>query len=103
METISQLMHDDVRWHGHDEEDPQGGCRSRAQATAFMRDAKAQGITVQLIGVHQTARHVLVVLQATWPGEDEVAPHGELVTVGDGKITSIIVYATVQEAADAAA
>jgi ketosteroid isomerase-like protein len=102
-DAIGELLAPDVRWHGHDEENPLGGCRSSRQVIDFIRGALAQGKTVEVLEVRDAGDQVLVVLQADRKDEDGAPmPHGELVSVRDGKITSMIVYETVDEAARAA-
>lgn len=102
-DALSDLLAPDVRWHGHDEEDPLGGCRSRQQAIDFIRAALEQGLTVEVLEVRDVGDRVLVVLQADREDEDGVpSPHGELVSVRDGKITEMIVYETVDQAVQAA-
>lgn len=102
-DTLSELLDPDVRWHGADEEDPQGGCRNRAQVFAFIRNALAQGATLDVLEIREAGEHVLVVLQAD--REDEhgnPTPHGELVSVVDDKIVAMIVYEDVEQAIVAA-
>lgn len=102
-DALSELLAADVRWHGHDEEDPLGGCRSRHQVINFILAALEQGLTVEVLDVREAGDQVLVVLQADREDEDgEPMPHGELVSVRDGKITAMIVYRTVDEAVQAA-
>lgn len=102
--TLSQLLDANVRWHGADEEDPQGGCRNRGEVLTFIRDALAQGATLEVLEVRQVGKHVLVVLQSDRKDEDErPTPHAQLITVQDGKITAMIVYGNVQQAIAAAA
>lgn len=103
-DAISELLAPDVRWHGHDEENPEGGCRSRREVIAFIRGAVSQGATIDLLDVREAGDHILVVLQADREDEDgNPIPHGELLNVRDGKITSMVVYGTVDQAEAAAA
>lgn len=103
-DAISELLAPDVRWHGHDEEDPEGGCRNRGQVIEFIHGALAQGLTVELLDVRDAGDRVLVVLQSDREDEEgNPVPHGELVTVRDGKIAAMIVYETVDQAEQAAA
>lgn len=98
-ETLSGLLDENVRWHGADEEDPQGGCRNRGQVLNFIHDALANGATLEVLEVRQAGDYVLAILQSDREDEDgHPTPHGELVTVQDGKITAMIVYETVAEA-----
>ncbi len=87
-----------VRWHGAG--DPEGGCQNRDEARAFIRQALADGISAEALEVRTAGERVLVVVQIHQPPEwgEQPEPHGELVTVVDGKITEIIVFPTVDDA-----
>lgn len=97
--AVGELLDPDVRWHGFDEEDPMGGCRTRTQVIDFIRDAVAQGASIEVLDIRPAGELVLVVLQSDREDDDgQPAPHGELVTVRNGKITAMIVYETVEQA-----
>ncbi len=71
---------------------------------SFIRNALAQGVTVELLDIRQVGDYVLAVLQASRQDEDEpLAPHTEFVSIRDGKIIAIIVYENVEQALNAAA
>ncbi len=93
LDAVAELLAPNVRWHGVDDEDPQGGCHSREQAIDFIRNAAAQGAEVNVREIRQAGHYVLVILQTDREDDDgQPAPHAELVTVRDDKITSMIVY-----------
>lgn len=101
--AIEALLAPEVRWHGADEEDPQGGCRDRGQAIDFIRAALAQGLSIEVLDVRQMGDRVLVVMQSDREDDEgRPVPHGELVSVKDGKIAAMIVYERVEEAIAAA-
>lgn len=89
-----------VRWHGADDPDNEGGCRSRDEAVAFIERSLADGITATLLDIHDAGDRLVAVIQARTPREWEQPPdlHGEVITVRDGKVTDMVVYATVEEA-----
>lgn len=102
-ETVRALLDPAVCWHGADEEDPEGGCRNRGQVIDYIRAAIEQGVTIELQDVREAGDRVLVVLQSDREDDEErPVPHGELVTIRDGRITAMIVYGTVDEALAAA-
>lgn len=96
--AIASVFSEDVRWHGVD--DPDGGCHGRDEAVDFVRQALADGVTAQALEVREAGDRVVVTVQLRHPPEwgDEPEPHGEVVTVRDGEIAEIIVYATVADA-----
>ncbi|MDO9355962.1 MAG: nuclear transport factor 2 family protein [Solirubrobacteraceae bacterium] len=97
--AVEELLDPDVQWHGFDEEDPQGGCRSRDQAIEFIHNALTQGASVEVLEIRPVGENVLVILQADFKDDDgQPVPHAELVTVRNDKIASMIVYADIQQA-----
>ena len=101
-EAVSRLLDSDVTWHGAEDKDNEGGCHNRDEALAFIRGALKQGISIELQGVRDLGDRVLAVLQTTGAGA-KADSHGELVSVRDGKVVGLVVYATVEEAVAAAA
>lgn len=71
---------------------------------AFLQRSHADGVSAALLDVHPAGRRLVAVVQTHLPAEwgDQPEPHGELVTVRDGKIVEMLVYATVPEALAAA-
>ena len=98
--AVEELLDPDVHWHGYDEEDPRGGCRSREQAIEFIRNALlTQDVSVEVLEIRQAGEKVLVILQATPKDDDgQPVPHAELVTVRNDKIASMIVYEDIDQA-----
>lgn len=103
-DAITALLAPDVRWHAAG--DDGGGCQNRDQALRWMREGIARGIQVDLVDARQLPDgRVLVVLQRNIPHEGETElppPHGQIVTLRDGKIIDMAVYPTADEAAAAA-
>lgn len=99
LKSLGSVFSADVRWHGRN--DPQSGCHSREQAIDYVKRALANGVTAEAIDVREAADdRVVVTVQLHHPPEwgDEPEPHGELVTVRNGEIAEIIVYANVVDA-----
>ena len=104
LEAATAVLHPQVRWHGAGEGEQEGGCHTREEALAFIRRALADGVTAELLDVRPTGDRVVAVLQTRLPpeGGEQPEPHGELVTVRDGKVVEMLVYPTVGEALAAA-
>jgi hypothetical protein len=79
-------------------------CHSREDATAFIRRALADGLTAELLDVRDAGERLVAVIHTHAPPEWERSPdpHGELVTIRDGKVVEMVVYATVEDALAAA-
>jgi ketosteroid isomerase-like protein len=106
LETIAAILSPDVRWHGAGDEG--GGCQNREQALGWMREAIDRGIRVELLEVRELADgRVLVALQRRVQGDQAQAgarpsPHGQILTLQDGKVAEMVVYPTADEASAAA-
>jgi len=97
-EAIASVFSADVRWHGPD--DPDHGCHGREEAVDFVRRALADGVSAEATDVREAADRIVVVVQVHHAPEwgDQPEPHGEVVTVRDGEISEIVVYANVADA-----
>ncbi len=64
----------------------------------------ADGVTAEPLDFRDAGERVVVVLQTHTPPKwgDQPEPHGEVVTVRDGKVIEMVVYPTVDEALRAA-
>jgi ketosteroid isomerase-like protein len=104
VETATEVLDPDVRCYGAGEPDADGACHNREQARAFIRRALEDGISTELLDIRDGGEHRLVlILHAHVPADwGERGPHGEVVTVRDGKITEMVVYPTVEDALTAA-
>jgi ketosteroid isomerase-like protein len=103
IEGVSELLAPDVRWHAAG--DDRGGCNNRPEALAYMRAAVARGVRVELLEARQAGEdRVVALLQRTTTGGDGdiPPPHGEIFTFRDGKVVDMAVFATAQEALEAA-
>jgi hypothetical protein len=91
-----------VRWYGA--EDEESGCHNRTEAVAFIRQALADGVTSELLDLRDAGDRVVLILHSHTPPEwgERREPHGEVVTVRDGKVVEMVVYPTVDEALAAA-
>ena len=98
--AATDVLHPRVRWYGADAEEPDDGCHSREDALAFIRRAVADGVTVEAFDVRDAGDRVVVLVQTQQPPEwgEQPEPHGEIVTVREGKVVETVVYATVDEA-----
>ena len=93
-----------VRWYGAGEPDGEGACHNREEAAAFIRRALADGLTAELLDIRDAGDRLVAIIHTHAPPEWErsLEPHGELVTVRDGKVTEMVVYPTVEDALIAA-
>jgi ketosteroid isomerase-like protein len=104
LEAVAEILHPDVRWYGAGERDEPGGCHNRGEALAFIRGALDDGVTSELLDLREAGDRVVVILRTHAPVEwgEARGPHGEIVTVRDGKVVEMVVYPTVDEALAAA-
>jgi uncharacterized protein len=104
VDAATEALDPRVRWYGAGEPDGAASCHSRDDAIAFIRRAIADGVTAELCAVRAVGDRLVATVQehvpAAW-GEQPPA-HGEVVTVRDGRIVEIVVYATVDHALAAA-
>jgi ketosteroid isomerase-like protein len=93
-----------VHWYAAGSPDGEGACHSRADAAAFLRRALAEGMTAELLDVRDAGDRLVAVIHTHAPAEWHYgsAPHGELVTIRDGKIAEMVIYPTVEDALAAA-
>ena len=94
----------DVQWYGAGDPDGEGSCHNREEATAFIRRALADGLTAELLEVRDAGDCLVAVIHTHAPSDWERSPepHGEVVTIRDGKVTEMVVYPTVEDACTAA-
>lgn len=104
IEAVAHLLDPHVRWHGAGDPDHESACHSRDDALAFITRAREDGVSAEVLGFRDAGDRVVVLIQAHPPPEwgEEPEPHGEVVTVRDGKVTEMLVYPTVNEALAAA-
>jgi uncharacterized protein len=104
VEAATELLDAEVRWYGAGAEAPEDGCHSQDEAIAFIRQALAAGVTAEPLEFRDAGDQVVVVIQTHRPPEwgERPEPHGEVVTVRDGKVVEMVVYPTVDEALAAA-
>lgn len=105
--ALHELLADDVRWHAAGDEG--GGCQNRDQAMVWIGETVARGIKAELLDVRALDdNRVLVLLQRNRrrdgdPTDEPPAPHGQIVTFSEGKVTEIVVYPDDDAAFEAAA
>ena len=101
---VTEILDPNVRWYGAEGPDAENSCRNRHDALAFIQQALADGVTAEPLDFRDAGDRIVVILQTHTPPEwgEQPEPHGELVTVRDGKVTEMIVYPTVDEALVAA-
>jgi uncharacterized protein len=94
-----------VRWYAAGDPDGDGACHCRDDATAFIRRALADGLTAELLDIRDAGDHLVAVIHTHVPPDWQPTPepHGELVSVRDGKVTEMVVYPAVEDALAAAA
>jgi len=104
VKTAAEALDPQVRWYGSDAEAPDDGCHNREEALAFIRRALDDGVTAEAIDFRDAGDRVVVVLQTHQPpgwGE-RPEPHGEVVTVRNGRVVEMVVHPNVVEALAAA-
>jgi len=104
IEAATDALDPHVRWYGAGDPDGEGACHNREDAEAFIRRALAEGLTAELLDVRDAGDRLVAVVHTHAPPEWErpPQPHGELITVRDGKVIEMVVYPTVQDALAAA-
>lgn len=104
VDGATEALDPNVRWHAVGEPDGEGACHNREAAAAFLRLALAAGLTAELLDIRDAGDRLVAVIHTHAPPEWErpPGPHGELVTVRDGKIVQMVIYATVEDALVAA-
>jgi ketosteroid isomerase-like protein len=104
IDAATEVLDPDVRWYGVGEPDAEGACHNREQARTFIRRALEDGVSTELLDIADAGEHRLVlILHAHVPADwGERGPHGEVVTVRDGKVSEMVVYPTVEDALTAA-
>lgn len=102
--AASSVLDRDVRWEAVGDPDAEGACHNREEAVAFIRRSLAEGVSAELLDVHDAGDKLVAVIHAHAPPEGELPPepHGELLRVRDGKVIEMVVYPTVDEALAAA-
>ena len=90
--------------YGRGDIDAEGNCHDRDQAVAFIHRSLADGVSAEALDCRDAGDRVVVVVQTHQPPEwgEQPEPHGEVVTVRDGKVVEILVYPTVKAALAAA-
>jgi 1-acyl-sn-glycerol-3-phosphate acyltransferase len=104
IEAAAEVLHPDVRWYAAGDPEGEGGCHNREDAVAFLRRARADGLTAELLDIRDAGDRLVAVIHTHAPPQWERSPdpHGEIVTVRDGKITEMVIYPTVDDALAAA-
>ena len=104
VDAAAEAFDPQVRWHGAGEADSEGACRNRQDAEAFMRGLLADGVTAELLDIREAGDRLVALVQMRHAAgeDDQPPPHGELITVRNGKVTEMLSYPTLQEAQAAA-
>ena len=94
----------DMKWYAAGDPDGEGSCHNRGEATAFIRRALADGLTAELLDIRDAGDRLVAVIHTHEPPDWEHSPepHGEVVTIRDGKIAEMVIYPTVEDAFAAA-
>lgn len=97
-DEFRDLLAPEVRWYGAGE--AEGGCQNRDEALAFIKQARNDGVTAEAMDIRDAGARVVAIVQTRHPDEwgDQPVPHGEVITVRDGKIAEMIVYPDVDSA-----
>ena len=104
VEAATEALDPEVRWYASGEPAGEGACHHREDAAAFLRRAVADGLTAELLDIREAGERLVAVIHTHAPPEWERSPdpHGELITVRDGRITEMVIYPTVEAALAAA-
>jgi ketosteroid isomerase-like protein len=104
LEAATAALDPRVRWYAADEPDADGTCHNRDDALAFLRRARADGVSAELLDLREVGDRIVSIIQTHPPRDwgEQPPPHGEVVTVRDGKIIEMVVYPSVDEALQAA-
>jgi ketosteroid isomerase-like protein len=98
--AATTVLDPDVRWYGAGDPEGEGACHNRDEAAAFIRRALADGLTAELLDVRDAGERLVAVIHTHAPPEWERSPepHGEVITVHDGRVLEMVVYPTVEDA-----
>jgi ketosteroid isomerase-like protein len=101
LDPISELLADDVRWHGGDP-DSIGSCRSRDEALTFLRAALERRGVGRLVDLIDAGDDVVIIMQP--PTVDGVTPprRANVTTFRDGKVVEMVAYENPEAALTAA-
>lgn len=103
IDAATEIMDPDVRWSGAGDPDAEGACHSRTDARAFIHRALADGVGTELLDIEDFDGRYVLTLHAQAPADrGEREPHGEIVTVCDGRVVEMVVYPTIEDALAAA-
>jgi hypothetical protein len=104
LEAATAALDPHVRWYAADEPDADGSCHNRGEALAFLQRTRADGVSAELLELREIGDRIVSIIQTHIPADwgEQPPPHGEVVTVRDGKIVEMVVYPTVDEALQAA-
>ena len=104
LEAATAALDPHVRWYAADEPDADGTCHNRGEALAFLKRTRADGVSAELLELREAGDRIVSIIQTHVPPDwgEQPSPHGEVVTVRDGKVIEMVVYPTVEEALQAA-
>jgi ketosteroid isomerase-like protein len=93
IKVATDVLDPQVHWYGIDAEAPEDGCHNRDEALELVRRALDDGVTAEALEFRDAGDRVVVVLQTCQPPEwgERPEPHGELVTVRNGRVVEIVV------------
>jgi ketosteroid isomerase-like protein len=100
VDAATQALDPQVRWYAAGDPGGEGACHNREEAAAFLRRALAEGLTAELLDVRDAGERLVAVIHTHAPPEWErsAEPHGEVITVRDGRVVEMVIYATVEDA-----
>ena len=100
LDSIAEMLHPDVKWHGGDPTDP-AACHNRTEALAFMRQGRMLRTRPELVDVLDAGDKVVLITRRT--GEDgEPELTANLTTFRDGKAIEMVHYPNPDDARAAA-
>jgi|SRR5215213_4980505 len=104
VDATVEALDPEMRWYAAGYPDAADACHNREDAAAFLRQAHADGLTAELLDIRDAGDRLVAIIHTHAPPDwnRSPEPHGELITVRAGKVTEMVVYATVDDALAAA-
>lgn len=94
-DTVRELLHPDVKWHGGN---PADGCLNRNQALAFLQRAERPSGPVELVEIVDAGERVVLIMRP--PHDTEL--RANLTTFRDGLVVEMVHFDDPRDALAAA-
>jgi ketosteroid isomerase-like protein len=97
LDAVREFLDPDVRWHAGDP-NADGVCRNRAQALAFMRQARERHRIGQLVEVIAAGEKVVVIMRTAPAGGEPPVLSANVTTFRDGRAVEMVHYPRPEDA-----